>query len=170
MTRAMLCGTELAPGLAYLHGALHTYDQPGGGQMMLRYHGRLSLIEQARKRLNDGEFPVFVAEGTTEDKASRIARSRYLSWALRSLRTGMNYRDGALFTYGHSLNHRDAHLLRVIGTKKIRQVYIGAFGGLGADNIDDIRRWTACWQQARAASGFPIDVWIFDTKLYSPWS
>lgn len=168
--RYALWDSELAPGLVYLHGALHTYDRPDGGQMMLRYDGRLSLIDQARRRLDQGEFPVFVAEGTTEDKVSRIARSRYLTWARRYLGSGMNHREGALFTYGHSLSDRDAHLLRVIGEKKIREVYVGAFGGLRADNIADIRMWVARWREARAASGFPLDVWVFDTKLYSPWS
>jgi len=161
---------SLDPGLVYLHGALHTYDRPNGGQMMLRYHGRVSLIDQARRRLDQGEFPVFVSEGTSEDKAARIARSRYLTWALRYFGSGMNHREAALFTYGHSLNNRDAHLLRVIATKKIRQVYVGAFGGLDADNIDDVRKWAACWQKARAENGFPLDVWVYDTKLYSPWS
>jgi hypothetical protein len=158
---------EKPPGLVYLHGALHLYQRGGGGQAMLRYDGQHSLITQAKARLDKGSFPVIVAEGTSEDKAARIARSGYLSWGLNYARTGLRNREGALFTYGHSLDDRDAHILKHVGSGRIKAVYIGAFGGLQA-NMVSVQRWTERWRASRA-EGPELKVFVYDTALFSPW-
>jgi len=156
-----------APGLVYLHGALHLYDRPGGGQKKLLYHHRQSLIAQAEARLHQGQFPVIVSEGTSKAKLIRIAWSDYLRWASGYLRSGLKDLNGVLFTYGHSLDDRDAHILQHIGTGRIGAVYIGAFRGLAAHE-QTIRRWMGRWQEARA-NGPPLRVYVYDTERYSPW-
>ncbi|MDO8379998.1 DUF4917 family protein [Phenylobacterium sp.] len=158
---------EKPPGLVYLHGALHVYERPGGGQAMLRYDGQRSLIAQAKGRLDRGSFPAIVSEGTSEAKAARIARSAYLKWGLKFLRSGLRDRGGVLFTYGHSLDDRDEHLLRHVGTGRIGAIYIGAFGGLEAQEAT-IRRWMERWRDARGA-GPGLRVYVYDTKTFSPW-
>jgi hypothetical protein len=161
---------EKPPGAVYLHGALHLYPFRSG-QAMLRYHGDLSLIEQTRRRLARGRFPVIVSEGTSEAKAARIARSSYLTWAGRYLRSGMRDRNGVLFTFGHSLNDRDAHLIRAIGEGRISAIYVGAWGGLDGNQGADIRRWAERWAEARSShtKADPLGVWVFDTSKFSPW-
>lgn len=161
---------EKPPGVVYLHGALHLYPF-GSGQAMLRYHGDLSLIEQTRRRLNDGRFPVIVSEGTSEAKASRIARSGYLTWAGKYLRSGMRDRNGVLVTFGHGLNDRDAHLIRAIGQGRISTVYVGAWGGLGGSQGPDICQWAERWWEARRSrpQDGPLEVRVYDTSKLSPW-
>lgn len=157
---------EKTPGVIYLHGALHLYDMRNGGQGMLRNSGGQSLIEQARARLERGSFPVIVSEGTSKAKSERIERSAYLKWGAKFLTTGLRDRNGVLFTYGHSLDDRDAHILEHIGTGGISAVYIGAYGGLDA-NEATIRKWMEVWRRARGLR--PLGVYVYDTKAYSPW-
>jgi len=163
-----LWSKEKVPELLYLHGALHLYDIPPEGQGMLRYSGKHNLIEQARKRLARGSFPVIVSEGTTDAKATRIARSAYLTWASEIFRRGLGNRQAVLFTYGHSLDKRDAHLIRKIGTGRISAVYIGAWGGLAGHQAETIRFWTRSWQEARPSTE-PLAVYAYDSSLVSPW-
>jgi hypothetical protein len=159
--------SEKPPGLVYLHGALHLYEMPRGGQAMLRYDGQRSLIAQARARLERGSFPVIVSEGTSDAKAARIAWSPYLRWGSKFLRSGLGNREGVLFTYGHSLDDRDEHLLQHVGAGRIGAIYIGAFGGLGSQG-DTIRRWTERWRAARG-EGPRLRVYVYDTQTFSPW-
>lgn len=165
--RLGLWNPEKPPGLVYLHGALHLYQRRSGGQAMLRYDGQRSLIAQAKAHLDRGNFPVIVAEGTSEDKAARIARNGYLSWGLKYLRSGLRNREGALFTYGHSLDDRDAHILRHVGSGRIKAIYIGAYGGLDA-NSAAIQRWKQRWGALREG-GPKLQVYVYDTALFSPW-
>jgi hypothetical protein len=135
---------------------------------MLRYSGRHSLIEQARKRLARGSFPVIVSEGTTEAKTARIARSAYLTWASEFFSRGMRNRQAVLFTYGHSLDKRDSHLIRQIGNGRISAVYVGAWEGLAGCDGETIHCWTRHWQGVRS-SDEPLAVYVYDTSLVSPW-
>ena len=156
------------PELVYLHGALHTYDAANGAQGMLRSGRRKNLIDQSRARLAKGNFPVIVAEGTSEAKASRISRSKYLTWATGWLAKGMRHPNAVLFTHGHSLDLRDAHLLKHVGNGRISAVYVGAWGGLEGDQAAAIRNWNSCWQGVRPQQ-HPLRVYVYDTSLVSPW-
>lgn len=161
---------EKPPGLVYLHGGLHLYDMPADGQAMLRHGAGRGLIEQTRARLDRGSFPVIVAEGTSEAKVERIKRSAYLTWADSYLRSGLRDKNGVLFTFGHGLDPRDAHLLRRVGQGRISAVYIGAWGGL-AGQEDAIRLWTTTWAEARRSQSkrSPLSVFVYDTARASPW-
>ena len=159
------------PSLVYLHGALHIYPMNGGGQGMLRYNGSASLIGQTRARLDRGSFPVLVAEGTSEAKAQRISESRYLTWASRKLRSSLHDPNGALFTYGHSLADRDAHLLKKLGSGRVPAVYIGLWGGLAGPEREVALRWADRWALARSEQKqfWPLTAFVFDTSQFSPW-
>lgn len=159
---------EKEPNLVYLHGGLHLYDW-GKGQGMLRYDGHRSLIEQIRTRLDRGRFPVIVTEGTSAAKVARIQRSEYLKWSSRYFRSGLRGNNVALFTYGHSLSERDAHLLSLIGEGRTETICLGVYGGLH-DQCAAVYDWTAAWTDARLRRGEAApEVWVYDTSTFSPW-
>jgi len=160
---------EKNPGLVYLHGALHLYDTRIG-QIMLRYRAGHNLIDQTRRRLDEGRFPVIVSEGTSAAKAERISRSRYLDQAQGWFRRGMRDPTGVLFTYGHSLSDRDGHILREIGRGRVSAIYIGAYGGLSG-NHEAVTAWAEGWWKARRANpkAPPLAIYVYDTALTSPW-
>lgn len=118
----------------YLHGALHLFD---AGYQLRKYtwtRTDIPLMEQSRRAISDGAFPLFVSEGTTEKKMTRITHSGYLHKALRSFSSI----GGSLFIHGLSLAPNDEHILQRIEQGKLQQVFIGIHGDPDADHNQKI--------------------------------
>lgn len=113
--------------LWFLHGALHLFDAGSEIQKYTWINTGVRLIEQVRGALQRNAFPVFVAEGTSDEKYTRIRHSDYLSKAYRSF----SEITGALFIFGHSLAENDEHYLKRIEKGKLSHVYFGLHGDAG---------------------------------------
>ena len=112
----------------YLHGALHLFD---GGAQLRKYTWKNTnkrLLEQARDAMNIGQFPLFVAEGTSEQKLAKIKHSAYLYHSYKSFSEQMRQRNDALFIFGHSLSDNDQHIMNKITQGKISHIYVGIYG------------------------------------------
>ncbi|MGN8225538.1 DUF4917 family protein [Gracilimonas sp. BCB1] len=68
----------------YLHGALHLYDEGSDLRKYTWKESGVALTEQARFSIENGYFPLFVSEGTTDKKLDKIVHSAYLHKAYRS--------------------------------------------------------------------------------------
>lgn len=108
----------------FLHGALHLFDAGVEIQKYTWVNTGVRLIDQIRKALNRNFFPIFVAEGTSNEKLIRIKHNDYLAKAYRSF----TEITGALFIYGHSLAENDEHILKKIERGKLSQLYVGIYG------------------------------------------
>jgi hypothetical protein len=108
----------------YLHGALHLFDAGFELQKYTWVNTGMALIDQIRSALENNRFPVFVAEGTSDEKLTRIRHSDFLAKAYRSfLPIG-----GALFVYGHSLAENDDHILKCIARGKTTRLFVSLYG------------------------------------------
>lgn len=108
----------------FLHGALHLFDAGIEIQKYTWINTGVRLVEQIRDALNRDYFPIFVAEGTSNEKLIRIRHNDYLAKAYRSF----SEIGGALFVYGHSLAENDEHYLKRIERGKLSQLYVGIYG------------------------------------------
>ncbi|MEW9807209.1 DUF4917 family protein [Mesorhizobium marinum] len=115
----------------YLHGALHLFD---AGHQLQKYtwvNTGKALVDQANEALKKNLFPVFVAEGDSKSKLTKIQHSAYLHHNFKSF-AGVcqtNSKDGtALFVYGHSFAKNDAHVLNLIGQGKIVHLFVSLYG------------------------------------------
>jgi len=85
------------------------------------------LIKPLAKNL----FPVFVAEGNSKSKLTKIQHSAYLHHNFKSF-AGVcqtaSRQGTALFVYGHSFATNDAHVLNMIGYGKIAHLFVSLFG------------------------------------------
>ena len=108
----------------YLHGALHIFDAGAEIQKYTWCNTGIPLVDQIREALSQNRYPIYVAEGTSESKMSRIQHSAFLSRAYRSFVNISN----SLFIFGLSLSDNDEHILRLIERSKIKTVYISIFG------------------------------------------
>lgn len=108
----------------FLHGALHLFDAGIEIQKYTWVNTGVRLIEQIRDALKRNSFPIFVAEGTSNEKLIRIRHNDYLAKAYRSFIEI----TGALFIYGHSLDENDDHFLKRIEKGKLSQLYVGIYG------------------------------------------
>ena len=108
----------------YLHGGLCFFNRDILDYKILRNNSETELIDIIESKIQDGDFPLFVSEGTSPDKQNAISRSNYLDFCLRKL----TYDGKPLMIYGTSLSENDRHILDAITCQKrdiIISMYIG---------------------------------------------
>jgi len=149
----------------YLHGALHIFDS---GTEIRKYtwcNTGIRLIEQIRDALKKDYFPLFVAEGTTDEKLERVRHSDFLAKAYRSF----SEIGGNLFIYGHSLAENDEHYLERIEKGKIKKLFVGIHGDLKSPtNKKIIDRANA--MPLKRTGRYNLEVFFYDTNTASVWN
>jgi len=148
----------------YLHGALHIFDAGSEIQKYTWIDTGIPLMEQIRDALEKNYFPLFVAEGTSEEKLTRIKHSDYLSKAYRSFIPI----KGALFIYGHSLSDNDNHILRLIEIGKISQLYVSIYGNPEDENNIKLIQKANALTTARHPRN-PLEVFFYDAESAQVW-
>lgn len=106
----------------YLHGALHIFDREFEIVKKTYNNTDISLIEQIRGSLNDRIYPVFISEGSSEEKEAKIIHNAYLNHCNKSLRKI----NGDLVIYGASLKENDTHIVEsIVRNPKLKNLYFG---------------------------------------------
>ena len=78
------------------------------------------------------QFPLFISEGSSEWKLSRIKRNDYLRFCYEKL----GKISGGLVVLGHSLhNNYDQHIIDIIKDSDVTRIAIGVWPYLGEENI-----------------------------------
>ncbi len=148
----------------FLHGALHVFDSGVEIQKYTWKNTGVRLIDQIRDALNRGFFPLFVSEGTSNEKYERIRHNDYLAKAYRSF----SEIQGALFIFGHSLADNDAHYLRRIARGKTSHLYVGLYGDVNSDANKQIIRNARELATSRSAKK-PLAISFFDASDARVW-
>lgn len=148
----------------YLHGALHVFDAGTEIQKYTWINTGQRLIEQIRDALEMNLFPLFVAEGKSNEKLDRIMHSEYLAKGKRSFSSI----QGALFIHGHSLAANDEHFLKVIEKGKVKHVYVGLFGDEDSEANRAIKSRALRMAHNRAQSK-PLKVSFYDSVSAYVW-
>lgn len=107
----------------YLHGGLHLVRLPSGIAMKLTAElaaERKNLLTRFSHSFDDGQTPLFISEGTAEDKLTAIHNSDYLGFAYQQF--SQHY--GPLVIFGHSLGDHDEHLNKVMSEWNNRLIAI----------------------------------------------
>jgi hypothetical protein len=113
-------------GLFYLHGALHLYLASGELRKHCWNRTSIPLTKLIRDGLADGNYPLFVAEGTAEQKLEQIQRVGYLWYCMDKF----SRIKSPLVVYGHSLGPSDEHIVQAIGRNtELAILYLGIHGG-----------------------------------------
>ena len=152
----------------YLHGALHLFDAGTELQKYTWCRKGVPLVEQARAAIERGLYPVFVSEGESERKLTRIRHSAYLQHSFKSFYSVLAQPRQALFIYGHSLARNDDHILTRVGRGKCGKVYVSVYGDPESDGNRDMV------QRAEQLAGmrhprFPMTLAFFDAATANVW-
>lgn len=157
----------------YLHGAVHICQSERSGfpgqfyTHMLRWEPGRPLKRQVEARLRTGLQPVFVAEGTSAEKASVQRRWEYLGAAKQRFRNVCREADSVLFTAGHSFGSSDDHISALIAKGAIRTVFIGVYSDADEDRAEELaREWTAARDVDNSP---PVKVYFFDVRDCAIW-
>lgn len=152
----------------YLHGALHLFDAGAELQKYTWVNTGKPLLEQAREAMGSNKFPLFVAEGKSNQKLAKIKHSAYLHHSYKSFSSQMAQRNDALFIFGHSLADSDQHVLKKIARGKIGQVYVGLYGDPDSPGNKQIRSAATALAHSRD-DRVSLDVAFFDAASARVW-
>lgn len=108
----------------YLHGALHIVDSGANLKKFTWNKTNIKLIDQIQSTLQNNDFPLFVAEGKSEEKLAKIKHSDMLTAGYRRFSVAQD----PLFIYGHSLAENDSHILNLIPESRVQYVFISLYG------------------------------------------
>lgn len=110
----------------YLHGALHIFDEGTEITKITSKYGDRSLIQQIRKNISNSKYPLFVSEGTWQNKLSKIRKNIYLNHCYNSLKKlGFYNNNDSLVIFGTLLKSNDNHIIEAIKQNNIKNIYIG---------------------------------------------
>ena len=109
----------------YLHGALHLYRDPWTGRTHKIVNGDEGNL------LDKVDLPLFISEGSAEDKQRAIRESDYLAFAYQSFLQ----HQGPLVIFGHSLDDSDEHLVQAISRQSPNKIAISIRGTNSSDSI-----------------------------------
>lgn len=115
----------------YLHGAIHLVELSDGKTKKLTANG-LNRLSDLFDLSHPEQFPLFISEGSSEWKLSRIKRNDYLRFCYEKL----GKISGGLVVLGHSLhNEYDQHIIDIIKDSDVTRIAIGVWPYLGEENI-----------------------------------
>ena len=103
----------------FLHGGLHLYRRPNGQTLKRSAAVGQNLLDLFGTAYQDA-MPLFISEGTAQEKLASIYRSDYLSFVFACLAQDA----GPLVIFGHSLGESDKHLVDAVGIHKGRSVAV----------------------------------------------
>lgn len=151
----------------HMHGGLHLYEAENG---IRKLRSDYPLLDQVETLMEKGDLPIFVAEGSSDQKRQRIRGNDYLLHARRAFRRACLDPDTALFTFGHSLRPQDEHLLSLIGRGHCPTLFAGFPGGLENHAANRIYEVTNLLRQKRRDLGRPdLDVAVYDSAECVVW-
>jgi hypothetical protein len=152
----------------YLHGALHLYDE---GSDLRKYTWKdtgVALTEQTRYSIENGFFPLFVSEGTTDKKLDKIMHSAYLHKAYRSFVVNTNVKSANFYTYGYSFSDNDEHISKRISEGKCKAIYVGIYGDINDSANKRIVEKVEVLKSKRSKR-YNLDVKYYDASTAKVW-
>lgn len=161
-------------GILFLHGALHLYVEGGETRKHSWVRSNKSLIELVKKGLENGQYPLFVAEGKAEKKMAQIQRSGYLFYCLGKFERIAS----PLVIYGLSFSENDQHIIHAIADNRdLDRVFIGLHGRVDSrvnKQIIHIGNWMTKRRKdyiltAKGRRAKELDIKYFNSKTTPVW-
>jgi len=153
----------------YLHGGLHVYQSGPEIRKFTWCNTGIALMDQIRAALGEDKFPLYVAEGTWQEKMTRIQGSSFLGRAYRSFREI----GGSLFTFGLSFSESDAHIADAIAHNKVERLFVSLFDDPQDPANRELRARaeaiTIRRQQVGGRRAKPLEVYFYDAASAHVW-
>lgn len=165
-------GAAHGQNIHYLHGALHLFD---AGHQLQKYtwvNTGKALVDQANEALKKNMFPVFVAEGDSKSKLTKVQHSAYLHHNFKSFAGVCQTKSNggtALFVFGHSFAINDAHVLDQIGRGKIAHLFVSLYGDPSSKSNLNIRAGVDRIAALRPKTLPALKISFFDAASAKVW-
>lgn len=147
----------------FLHGGLHIFDNKS--EIIKNTYSRTerTLKSQTLENLNKDIYPIFVSEGTSEQKKSKIIHNAYLNHCYKSLKSiGAKTKDDALIIFGTLLKMNDTHIRDAILRNSVNNIYIGIYSEDEITEFDDFIEFIT-------ENKLNKNVYFYDSKTVKVW-
>jgi hypothetical protein len=151
----------------YLHGALHLFDSGSALKKFTWNRTDVRLKKQSWDAISAGALPLFVAEGSTNSKMTKINHSAYLHQAYRSFKSATTQTRSSFFVHGHSLAENDDHFLKLLSRGKFPRLYVGLHGNPQSDSNQAII--TKARSIADTRRGPDLELNFYDSGTAAVW-
>lgn len=122
----------------FLHGAVFLFEE-GEGVKKINKENFPTLIDAIQGKIKgEDSYPLFVSEGSPDEKLSKIKSNEYLSFCYDSLRS----LSGEIDIYGHRLDKTiDGHIVDAIRQSDLKYVRYYRYGldNMSVHEQDDLR-------------------------------
>ena len=142
----------------YIHGALPLFDT--GLEIVKEEYGEGYLLEQITKRIQAGEYPLFVTAGDGTQKLKHIRQNPYLHHSYEALAS----LTGSVVSFGFNFGSQDAHIVSALARAaqqpkpdRLWSVYLGVFSDADIERASEIAPQLKC------------KVHLFDSKTAPVW-
>lgn len=152
----------------FLHGALHLFDAGNELQKFTWNRTDRRLIDQARAAIQENKFPLFVAEGESNQKKAKIRHNAYLYQGFKQLTANAGTGTHCFFIYGHSLSDNDDHIFMRLGKGRFKKLYVSLFGNPDSETnrrIISKAQFLAGLRQHR----YPLELTFYDAQSANVW-
>jgi hypothetical protein len=140
--------------LLYLHGGMHLVKNFDGSARKLLSSESTLLGSFAVNALDD--VPLFVCEGSSEEKLKVIRGSDYLSFC----NTQLARHEGALCVFGHALGKQDRHIVDAVREAKPASIAISVLPRSESFIQHQKRHYSALFEDLE------VDLKFFDAKTH----
>lgn len=140
----------------YLHGALHIFDHKYKIVKSTYLRTGKTLRQQTLENLEESNYPIFISEGTSDQKKAKIIHNAYLNHSYKSLN---KISSGNLIVFGTMLKTNDNHIREAIINNRIKNIYIGI------SSVDKIKEFDSFVGKLNVAR----KVHFYDYKTVRVW-
>ncbi|MFM2218283.1 MAG: hypothetical protein RL240_2601, partial [Planctomycetota bacterium] len=154
----------------HLHGALHIYSIDGEARKHRYQYEQRPLIDTICEGIRKSEYPLFVAEGSANQKMKQIRSNMYLSMCFGEL--VRSSRD--LVCYGMSFGESDNHISDAIADNRgINRLFVGLYGHWESESNLKVRAAISrILERRKHLPGYKstLDVEYFDSETAYVWT
>ena len=154
--------------VVFLHGALHLFDAGSELQKFTWVRSGLPLIDQIRSAMDENKFPIFVSEGSSQQKKDKIRHNAYLYQGSKFLNSNANQVRHCFFIFGHSLADNDDHILLALARGKFRNLFISIYGDSESLSNQEIISKAERLKDERS-DRYPLDIYYYDADSANVW-
>ena len=147
----------------YLHGALHIFDNKSSIVKNTYSKTEIPLKEQTLRNLEKDIYPIFVSEGTSEQKKTKIIHNAYLNHCYKNLASlGTGHKNSSLVIFGTLLKENDAHIREAILKNRVKNIY---FGVGSKEEIEQLQLFKSELEDAKQSK----NVYFYDYRTVKVW-
>lgn len=147
----------------YPHGNLILASNENNDELKIRINNNTNLFDAIGEKWKQKYVPLFVSEGSSEQKLKAIRRSTYLNFVYENV---LSHLESTVIIYGWKLAEQEQHLIKkIFSNNKISNVYISMYLGSNPEPIDEQKRIASILKRENRT----MNIKFFDAASKNCW-